>query len=107
MSRRRCLFTSRCWRVRESVKKRLRRRELSGDGSVAKDWIAFADANANDLAVQTAILKVANSTHADRQFIARTIDRVKALTGPEGQTWKIERARWLITGENKDKDSAE
>lgn len=72
----------------------------------AKEWIALGDSNPDDLAIQTGILKSAISMRSDREFIARTIDRVKNLTGPEGQTWKLERARWLIGSETA-KDAAE
>jgi Tfp pilus assembly protein PilF len=91
-------------------------REAIGDPSAAGDWVALGDAHPDDLSVQSSILKSGASARADRAFIARTIDRLKALTGPEGQTWKIERARWLIggdggddenDGENREKDSAE
>ncbi len=84
----------------------LQYKELTHDAEVAKEWTALGEAHPNDLAVQTAILKNAASVRGDRDFIARTIDRVRALTGPEGQTWKIERARWLI-GSDSPKDAAE
>ena len=81
-------------------------KEMIHDASAAKDWIALGDANPDDLTVQTTILKTAASARADREFIARSIDRLKALTGAEGQTWKLERARWLI-GSDSSKDAAE
>src|SRR5205814_1675732 len=82
-------------------------REMMHDPDVARDVIALGDANPKDLAVQTWILKSSPSARSDREFIARTIERVKALTGPEGQSWKVERARWLIGSDAREKDSAE
>jgi tetratricopeptide (TPR) repeat protein len=81
-------------------------KELIRDPGVAAEWVAFGDAHPNDLSVQNAILKAATSARRNREFFARTIDRVKALTGPEGQTWKLERARWLLGGDGG-KDTAE
>ncbi|HYO11384.1 MAG TPA: tetratricopeptide repeat protein [Tepidisphaeraceae bacterium] len=81
-------------------------REIIRDADAAKDWVRLGDAHPNELTVQNTILKMATSARADRDFIARTIDRVRALTGPEGQTWKLERARWLI-GSDSPKDAAE
>ena len=51
-------------------------KELIHDPSAAKQWISLADANPNDLAVQNAVLKNAVSARADRDFTARTIERV-------------------------------
>ncbi|HEX8524685.1 MAG TPA: tetratricopeptide repeat protein [Tepidisphaeraceae bacterium] len=82
-------------------------REYAQQPEAAKDWIRLGDAHPGDLDVQTAILRSANSARSDRDFIARTIDRLRELTGPDGLTWKIERARWLIASEKRDKDSAE
>src|SRR5262249_36145628 len=65
-------------------------KELTRDPKVAADWIALGDSNADDLAVQTTILKSATSVRSDRDFMAKTIDRLKTITGPDGQTWKIE-----------------
>ncbi len=81
-------------------------KEIIHDPSAIKQWTDLADANPDDLSVQNAVLKNAISARADRDFIARTIDRVRNLTGPEGQTWKLERARWLI-GSGSAKDAAE
>jgi tetratricopeptide (TPR) repeat protein len=81
-------------------------KEIIHEPTVASDWITLGDANPDDLAVQTAILKMASSVRSDRDFIARTIERLKAITGSEGQTWKLERARWLISS-GSTKDAAE
>ncbi|MEA2733883.1 MAG: hypothetical protein QOE14_334, partial [Humisphaera sp.] len=81
-------------------------KELIRDPAARGEWVQLGDANPKDLSVQNAILKTANSARGEREFIARTIERVKELTGAEGQTWKIERARWLLGGDGG-KDTAE
>jgi len=82
-------------------------RESIKDPAAAAQWIELGDSNVSDLAVQTAILKMAGSARSDRAFIGRTIDRLKDLTGPDALTWRIERARWLIASDDKEKDSAD
>jgi tetratricopeptide (TPR) repeat protein len=81
-------------------------KELIRDPAARAEWMKLGDEHPKDLSVQTAILKSAASTRNDRDFIARTIERIKTLTGPEGQTWKLERARWLLGGDSG-KDAAE
>ncbi len=82
-------------------------REAIKHPEAARSWIAVGDAHPSDLDVQTMILRSANSIRADRPFIGTTIDRLRDATGPDGLIWKIERARWLIASESRDKDSAE
>jgi tetratricopeptide (TPR) repeat protein len=77
-------------------------KELIRDPDARGEWIELGERNPNDLSVQQTILKHAGSARNDREFIARTINRVKDLTGAEGQTWKIERARWLLDGGGDD-----
>lgn len=48
----------------------------------------------------------------DRTLLAASIDRLKALTGPDAVTWRLARARLLLLGDEKtgqvsDRDSAE
>ncbi|MEO6436077.1 MAG: tetratricopeptide repeat protein, partial [Tepidisphaeraceae bacterium] len=81
-------------------------KEAIRDPSARADWVALGDGNPSDLSVQSAILKTAASARGDRAFMARSIDRLKDLTGAEGQTWKLERARWLLGGEGQ-KETAE
>jgi tetratricopeptide (TPR) repeat protein len=85
---------------------RVQYEEMAHDPSAPSDWARLGEAYPDNLDIQIAILKTAQSARADRDFMARTIDRVKALTGPDGQTWKLERARWLI-GSDSSKDAAE
>jgi tetratricopeptide (TPR) repeat protein len=80
--------------------------DLIGSADAKEAWIALGDANPNDLTIQSAILNGARAAKTDREFIARTIERTRALTGDEGQTWRVAKARWLLGGNNKAKDSA-
>ncbi len=73
----------------------------------AKDaWKKLGQANPEDLEVQTGALE-ARATWEDRDFIKDTIERVRKLTGDEGLTWRIARARWLLGSNDKDRDTAE
>jgi tetratricopeptide (TPR) repeat protein len=81
-------------------------REQTRDPKAAAAWLTLGEAYPSDISVQTAILRSGASARADREFVARTIDRVKQLTGDEGTLWKIERARWLL-GSDKQKDYAD
>ena len=78
--------------------------ELIHDPNAKDSWVALGDAYPKNLGVQTAVLASA-SAHADREFIKRTIERYKALTGAEGYSWKLAQARWLL-GSGNDKDNA-
>lgn len=71
----------------------------------ARTWVALGDANAGDLEVQRVILAEAQSARADREFQARTIDRLRELTGEYGQQWRLERAKWLLAS-HRYEDSA-
>ncbi len=81
-------------------------RDWIQDKDVAKEWVDLGDANPKDLAVQTAVLR-SRARFADRDFWQRSIDRAKKLTGEEGVLWRLERARWLLSGNPSSKDSAE
>ena len=72
--------------------------EEARDPASTDAWVALGDAFPGDLAVQRAVLETAPTARADRPFIGRTIDRLKALTGEEGLQWRLERAKWLLAG---------
>jgi tetratricopeptide (TPR) repeat protein len=82
-------------------------REAIKHPDAGKSWVALGNSYPVDLDVQTTILRSANSIRSDRAFIGTTIDRLREATGPDGLMWKIERARWLIASDARDKDSAE
>lgn len=64
-------------------------------GRSLPEWAALCDRFPNDLAVQTAALR-SPARFADRDFWNRTIERLKALSGEGGFTYRLERARWLL-----------
>ena len=72
-------------------------RDVVGDADAVKTWIAICDAYPDDVRVQYRALSTP-SRFADRKFWQRTIDRVKALTGPNAQAWQIEQARYHVAG---------
>ncbi|HSZ56103.1 MAG TPA: tetratricopeptide repeat protein [Tepidisphaeraceae bacterium] len=68
-------------------------------------WTALADAHPQSLLVQLAALNSPARTQ-DRGLWRRSIDRIKAITGAEGQLWKIEEARWQLAGQPSEKELA-
>jgi len=81
-------------------------REVIGDDEALKTWTEVGDAYPDSLAVQTSVLE-SRTTWSDRKFMARTLDRVYALAGEEGVTWKLARARFLLSGKPSERDRAE
>ena len=81
--------------------------EATGDPRAKPMWISLGEENPTNVAVQNLILKEARSATADREFFARTIDRLHDLTGDDALGWKFARARFLLTSEDKHRDSAE
>jgi tetratricopeptide (TPR) repeat protein len=71
--------------------------DLARDPKAAATWVALGDGRPDDLSVQEAVLS-ASATRSDREFVDRTIERVKKLTGGEGVQWRIARARWTLDG---------
>jgi tetratricopeptide (TPR) repeat protein len=69
-----------------------------GDPQAVKAWAEVCDAYPDNLAVQSAALG-SPSKGADRSFWQKTIDRVKSLTGSEGQISLVEEARWQLAGQ--------
>ena len=80
------------WQIAEA-----RLADRVGDAGAVKLWSALADAHPDDLRVQTEAL-ASPSRATDRAFWRRAIDRVKAITGPDGLLWQLEEARWQLTG---------
>ena len=79
--------------------------DLAGDPEALKHWVELADQHPGDLLVQTAALR-ARCRQYDRAFWRRTIDRVKQLTVENSQLWRLEEARWMLTGELGEKEQA-
>ena len=88
----------------------LRYRESTGDGADADEvlagWITLGNANPDSARVQQAILH-SPSRYSDKAFWATTIDRLKKLAGERAVTPRVERARWLLSGETSEKDASE
>ncbi|MCS7034082.1 MAG: tetratricopeptide repeat protein, partial [Phycisphaerae bacterium] len=82
-------------------------RESLGDPEALSAWVALGDAHPDDFNVQSLILRSAASAQQDRAFFARTIDRVRKLTGEDGAIWRYARARFLLTGQPTQQESAE
>jgi predicted Zn-dependent protease len=79
--------------------------DLINDPSALAQWKELAEKNPNDLRVQTAALG-ARCRQQDRDFWKRTIDRVKTLTVENSQLWRLEEAKYLLTGELGEKEQA-
>ncbi len=81
--------------------------EAVGDPSAKAAWIALGDSYPDDIRIQNLVLKEARSATSDRAFFARTIDRMHTLTGDDALGWRFARARYLLTSEDKRRDSAD
>lgn len=66
---------------------------LGNPGATAA-WAAVADGNPASLEAQLGAIS-SPSLAADREATARTIERLKGLTGEAGISWRIARAQWL------------
>ena len=71
-------------------------REAVDDPAAAATWQALGDANPEDFTVQSLILQSAGSIRGNEEFWARTVDRVRKLTGDDGTLWRVARARLLL-----------
>lgn len=79
----------------------------AADHPTASDnWHKLANDYADSLDVQRAAL-ASRSVRSDRAFVEQTINRVKSITGEDGQQWKLERARWLIESPDVMRDGVE
>lgn len=74
------------------------------DARAAETWVALGDKYPDNLRIQRMVLD-ARSVQDDRDFMDRTIDRVKALSGTEGLTWQLARAKWLLSGDGGARDA--
>jgi tetratricopeptide (TPR) repeat protein len=79
--------------------------ELIGDPRATQAWVALGDQAPRNVNAQRAVL-ASNAAWQDRQFIDRSIDRLHELLGEESPTWRVARARWLISSDSEDADIA-
>lgn len=80
--------------------------ESVDEGKAHEAWAALTAAHPDELRVQQAALS-APSVRADRAVMDKTIERVRNLSGPEAVEWKIERARWLLSGPEGETQAAQ
>jgi tetratricopeptide (TPR) repeat protein len=85
-------------------------RDSIGDSGALAAWTALGDALPNDVRVQSTAIQ-SPSRFGDRAFWRRTIDRLHALVGEQGLTWRTEQARWILADSpsqpDKDKQLAQ
>lgn len=81
--------------------------DMIDDPSSPDFWRKLGDDYEKDLTVQRDILAYARSIRKDRLFLEKTIQRLRNLTGNEGQRWRLEKARFLIEGPDIMKDGVE
>lgn len=77
--------------------------DAAAEPDALKLWSALSDGHPQSLPAQLAALNSPARTQ-DRELWRRSIDRVKAITGPEGQLWQFEDARWQLAGEPSEKE---
>lgn len=70
--------------------------DLVQDARAKKEMVQLADEQPKTLVVQLQALD-ARCVRDDRDFMDRTIRRVRDLTGEQGVAWQLARARWLLT----------
>lgn len=75
------------------------------DPDAKQVWQEIADANPDNLNIQRRVMSIP-SVQDDRAFMDRVIKRVQAGSGDEGMSWKLARARWLLSGEDSRKDAS-
>jgi tetratricopeptide (TPR) repeat protein len=71
--------------------------DFTADGAARGAWGSFADEFAEDAQVQALALH-APSVNADREFLDRTIERLRSATCENAIGWRVARARWLAEG---------
>ncbi|MDB5323380.1 MAG: hypothetical protein JWN40_5011 [Phycisphaerales bacterium] len=69
--------------------------DFARDPKATAEWVRLGDAYPDDLLLQESVL-AARTPRSDRDFMARTIDRVRRLSADEGVQWRIAKARWLL-----------
>ncbi len=79
--------------------------ELIESPEAAEAWIRLADKYSDDLVVQQAAINIP-VIHQDREFQARTIERIRVLTGESGQLWRLALARWHMSADPPDSEPA-
>lgn len=68
------------------------------DSRAVEAWKTIGNKHPENLRIQRMVLD-AKAVQDQRDFMDQTIDRVKSLSGDEGLTWQIARAKWLLSGD--------
>jgi Tfp pilus assembly protein PilF len=71
--------------------------ERVGHRDAGPAWIRLSETHPDVLRVQLGAL-ASTAAWSDREAVARVIERVRAITGDEGVTWRLARARWVLSG---------
>ena len=74
--------------------------DLTQDPRADAALLALGDARPDDLDAQQIVLR-SRSVLKDQAFMARTVERVRALTGDQALGWQTARARWLLQFQRK------
>ena len=69
--------------------------EAADDARATDAWISIADQMPDNRYVQQKAVQ-SPSVWRDREFVDRTIKRVRELYGDDSPTWRVARARWLL-----------
>ncbi len=72
--------------------------ERLGRDDATTAWTAVGEGFPHNAQVQRRILR-SGAAWQDRAFIARTIDRLREVSGDDDPTWRTERARLLLSGD--------
>lgn len=75
----------------------------TGDAQAADAWIELADAQPDNPQLQQRALQV-DGVRDDREFTQRAVQRLADTLGEQSLTWRVERARWLLTGPSEQRD---
>ncbi len=72
-----------------------------GDPSTGQAWVRLANSHMEKLGPQLGALSCPDAW-SDREAVDKIIERVRQLTGEASITWRIARARWLLTDPSGD-----
>ena len=79
--------------------------DAAGSSDASQRWADLGKKFSDNLQVQYAILQ-SPTRLKDRDLWRQTIDRVKAITGPDAIRWQLEDAQWRLAGEPSDAEES-
>jgi tetratricopeptide (TPR) repeat protein len=77
--------------------------DITANPGAAAAWIALGDGNPKDATVQQSAAE-ARAVRGDWDFMQRTVERLKALTGDQGLTWRMAKARLMVEAARNEAD---